>query len=890
MPETVREAATWNDLASPDAPPGIDGAPLEGLTSLEVLRHLGTRRRGLTEGQAEARLSHWGENSLPGHGTTSWVRRLVHSARDPFTAVLLCLGLLSAAISSWATACVAMTLVVVSCLLRCTSEYRADRSVAALRDLVATTATVRRRPEEGAASASREAPVDQLVPGDVVRLGPGDLVPADLRLLYATGLTVHQATLTGESTPVAKTPLDVPALSKASALPFDQPHLCFQGSSVVSGSATAVVLNTGTRTRFYGTYQALTWRRRQTRFRHAINGISFTLIRFMLLTPPLVLLANATLRGQGLETLPFAVGVAVALTPEMLPVVVSVALARGAARVARDSEVIVKRLPALHDLGAMDVLCTDKTGTLTTDHPVVETALDPEGEPDPEVLRWAGANSLWSLQLADVPTPDALDEAVLTAADEHGFDLLAFEGVAALPFDPARRLCTAVFRTPDRVGTHTLIVKGSVEEVLDRCARTQAAGDALELVEDARQALLRRADELADEGLRVLALARAERPARLGAYTPADERGLTFVGFVGFRDATVASAADSLAELSEQHVTVKVLTGDHPGTAQRVCRDLGINPGTVVTADRLDELGDAELAELAGTTTLFARCTSQHKARIVTALREAGHTTGFLGDGVNDLAALHAADAGVCPRDAVPVTHDAADMVVTAKDLTAISRAISVGRRSNGNIATYLRTTLSSNLGNVIAMLSAGLLLPFLPMLPSQVLAQNLCFDAAQLAFAFDRPAPGTLRRPLTLTPRRFLRFVTGFGALNAAADLTTFALLLTTVQGAGEPEGQVFFHSGWFTENLLTQAMVMLLLRTGRRSAEEHRAPNPVWLASAALASIGVLLPLSPLAPALGMTALPAVYYIQLLLVLTLYGAVLMFARSRVSTGNDLS
>ncbi|MFE6158703.1 magnesium-translocating P-type ATPase [Streptomyces sp. NPDC056486] len=840
-----------------------------GLTSLEVLRHVDSGPRGLTDAEAERRSARFGENTLPDRRAVSWPRLFGRSLRDPFTAVLLCLGLVSATVASWGTACVILCLVVVSGVLRTSGEHRADRSMTALRALVATTATVLRRAERDENPEEREIPVEDLVPGDVVRLGPGDLVPADVRLLRASGLSVRQAALTGESAPVPKAAADVPGPRRPEGA-FEQPHLCFQGSSVASGSGTAVVVATGARTRFAAAH-GMQGRRGPSAFDRSVHGISWVLIRFMLLTPPLVLMANAALRGRGLETLPFAVAVAVGLTPEMLPVIVTICLARGASLLARTHGVIVKRLPALHDLGAVDVLCLDKTGTLTEDRPVLDRTLGADGRAAPEALHWAAVNSWWTLQLAELPAADPLDDAVLDAADDGGDEAMRYEGVAALPFDPVRRLATAVVRGPGSIGTHTLVVKGAVEAVLERCV----------LDDSEREKLLSLAAHEADAGLRLLAVATAERPARTRAYTPADERGLTFRGFLTLRDALAPTAATALRDLAESGITVKILTGDHPGTAERACRDLGIGVGGVLTADRVDTLTDAELADTAGRTTVFARCTPEHKARITEALRSRGHTTGFLGDGVNDLPALRAADVGIAPRAAVDVVRESADVVLADKDLTAIGHAVLAGRHSSGNIATYLRVTLSSNLGNVIGMLCAGLLLPFLPMLPAQVLVQNLCFDAAQLSFAYERPHPAVLRRPTVLRPRAFLRFITGFGALNALADLATFLLLALALHGPGAVDDQAMFHSGWFTENLLTQGLVMLLLRTGRRRAE-GRKPGPVVLSVAALAAVGVLLPLSPLGPLLGMTALPGLYYLLLAVVLGLYAAALGAARRR--------
>ncbi|MEU0192651.1 magnesium-translocating P-type ATPase [Streptomyces afghaniensis] len=872
-----------------------------GGTTLEVLRRLESGPRGLTETEAAARLLAHGENTLPDRRTPSWPRRCAHALRDPFTAVLLCLGLVSAAVASWGTAVVILALVAVSCVLRASGEHRADRSMVALRELVAGTATVLRRDDPRESPRAREVPVTELVPGDVLLLGPGDLIAADVRLLRARGLAVYQGALTGESAPVGKTAVEVPGeaaagggpggggadgsgpvslsggdvpspavgvtgRSEAAAdgsgapggNPFEAPHLCFQGSAVARGTATAVVVATGGGTRFAAAHRQPAARREGGAFDRSVHGISWVLIRFMLLTPPLVLMANAALRGRGLETLPFAVAVAVGLTPEMLPVIVTTCLARGAALLARTHGVIVKRLPALHDLGAVDVLCVDKTGTLTQDRPVVERALDPAGRDDPEVLRWAAVGAWWTLQLAELPAPDALDEALLEAAGPVGEE---YDGVDAVPFDPVRRFSTAVVR--GSLGRHTVVVTGAAEAVVERC--TTEPGE--------RDRLLALAAREADAGLRVLAVATADRPA--GAPGAPDTRGLTFRGLVTFRDALAPTAAEALRDLADRGVTVKVLTGDHPATAARACRELGLDPGEVRTAAQPAD------PEAAGEATVVARCTPQDKARIVAALRAAGHTVGFLGDGVNDVAALRAADVGLAPRSAVGVARESADVVLAEKDLRAIGHAITAGRHASGNIASYLRVTLSSNLGNVVAMLAAGLLLPFLPMLPAQVLAQNLCFDAAQLAFAHDRPGAAALRGPAVLRPRSFLRFVTGFGLLNAVADLATFAVLAFALDGPDAVDDEAVFHSAWFTENLLTQALVMLLLRTGRRE-EQSRAPGPVALAAAGLAAVGLLLPPSPLGAALGMTALPAAYYLLPAVVLGLYALALTAARTR--------
>ncbi|NSC20266.1 HAD-IC family P-type ATPase [Streptomyces albus subsp. chlorinus] len=879
------------DGAAPGEDGAAPGAASTALTALTALRRLETGPRGLTEAEAGERLVRYGENTPPAWRTPSLPRRLAASVREPFTAVLLCLVVVSAVAGSLGMAGVTAALVTVSCLLRARGELRADRSVAGLRALVTGTVTVLRRTGAGdGAPRPRELPAGDLVPGDVVRLGPGDMVPADVLLLRSTGLVVHQAPLTGESAPLPKEGTDTAAhLTPSGAALFEQPHLCFQGSSVVSGSGTAVVVATGADTRLAAGHQHA--RPPQRAFDRSLRGIARVLVRFMLLTPPLALAADAALSGRGVRIWPFAVAVAVGLIPEMLPVVRTAVLTRGAVSLAREHQVIVRRLPALHDLGAMDVLCLDKTGTLTRDRPVVEQALDADGAPDPGVLRWAARNALWTLQLAETPVPDALDEAILRAAAEqehdrdhghghdngHGFEGEdEYEGVAALPFDPARRVSAAVLRAPGHRLTHTLVVKGAVEAVLERCA----------LDEPERAALRERAARYAADGLRLLAVATAERRPRADArhHGPADEYGLTFTGFVTLRDALTSDAAEALHRLAGQGVAVKVLTGDHPGTAVRTCRELGLDPGEadVLTAGRIDALGDDDLARAAERTTVFARCTPRHKARVVAALRAAGHTTGFLGDGVNDLAALHAADVGLCPREAVATVRESADVVFGGQPFAALPGTVTAGRRCGVALVSYLRVALSSNLGNALAMLVAALLFPFVPMLPAQVLTQNLFFDAAQLAFAFDRHSTAALRAPAALRPREILRFLTGFGVLNAAADLATFAVLATTVEGAADADGGALFHAGWFTENLLTQAIVMLLLRTGRRPGRAAFL-GPVAVAAGLLAATGVLLPLTPLGPALGMDqALTPLSYLLLGLVLAAYGTVLTWSLRR--------
>jgi Mg2+-importing ATPase len=868
-PDPARLAAVDGTVAEP--------ADHAGMTALQVLRRLDTGPKGLTEAEAESRLARHGQNTVPVSATT-WRTRLAASGRDPFTLVLAVLAVASACIGASGTATAIAVLTSTSCLLRFHSERRADRAAAAPGALPATTATVLRRAGAGSRPMERDLPVDQLVPGDVVLLAPGDSVPADLRLLRSDALTVDQSALTGESAAVGK------HTAAADGDLFDSPRLCFLGSTVTGGSATAVVLATGARTYYGATHAASPRRRTPTAFHREAAGVTGTLVRFMVLAAVAVLAVNELCRDRGPESAALAVAVAVGLTPEMLPVVVNTALARGSAMLNRQ-QVVVRRLPAVHDLGAMDLLCTDKTGTLTRGRPTLSCRLDPQGNPDSGVLYWAAVNSLLALHHGDLPAADPVDEAVLDAAFALDLPLDPDDGslsaVAVLPFTPARRRATVVLRGPGR-DTHTLVCKGAPEELLARCTRVADGGGpgGERTLDDARREQLRRlVDGRAEEGVSLLAVARARRPARWTAYRESDEDDLTLLGFVGVRDEPLPSAAAALAALADQGVDVRIVTGDHPGVAAGICRAVGLEvpaSGIVLGTDT-DALDDRELAALAAGTTLFARMTPRHKARLVHALRRGGHRVGFLGEGVNDLPALAAADVGICPEAGVPAARSVADAILLHKDLGALGRAVGTGRQTVGTIADYLRIAVSANLGNAISMIAASVLLPFLPMLPGQVLVQNICFDLAMLALAFERPDPRGTRRPGGFRVRGTTGFVLCFGLLGSLADLTAFAVLGHLTGHRVDPAAQASFRAGWFTENLATQALAMLLLRSG---GVRRRPARPVLVAALALLAVGVLLPLSPLAAPLGLGVLPVAWMPLLGAILAGFAGLVLAAR----------
>jgi Mg2+-importing ATPase len=851
--------------ADPGAP--VLAAVAGSSSVLQVMRRLETSPRGLTEAQAEQRREMFGENVVAASPAGRRWGRLGPALRNPFVLILIALAAVSAVTRDGGGAVVIAVLAAASITLRVGQERRSDRAAAALRAMVPATVAVTRKSAPGSRPVDRHVPVCELVPGDVVRLEAGDVVPADLLVLRSDDLAVSEAVLTGESAPARKQGMGT-MLADGSA------DLCYMGTSVVSGSCSAVVVATG-RATYLGSAYPDGQRTSGTCFDRGVRGIAWLLIALMVVCVPAVLAINASVRGHLLEAFLFAVAVAVGLTPEMLPVVVTAALARGAARVAGQG-VITRRLPALHDVGAMDVLCTDKTGTLTEGELAVDCAIDPAGSPDAQVLLLACQNSLHATLACGQPVASLLDLALLEQA--RGTELPADDGrepVGVIPFDSTRRRATVVLDGggPDAgIGTHELIMKGSPAEVL-RCCDLVRSGDRQVPLTPAGRA---RADqlscELAGQGIRLLAVATDTRPARLGRYTAADETGLTLVGFVGFTDRPLASARSALSVLAGAGVTVKVVTGDDPIIAARACRDAGIDPGDPVTGEQVSVLDEAGLAALAGRTTVFARTDQAQKARIVAALRSAGHTVGYLGDGVNDISALRSADVGITVSSAVPVARECADLILLGKDLALIGQAVTEGRRTFANVAKYLKITVSSNVGNVLSMMLASAVLPFLPMLPLQVLVQNMCSDASQIALAFDTVDPEQLRRPRSFDVRDLARFAAWLGPVNALADVATFVILWHLIGGHASVAGQMLFRAGWFAENLVTQAAAVHLLRRDGRLMAGRIAARPVVLATCGLALVGLCLPFTPVAPLLHLGGLPASYFPLLAVVLAGY------------------
>lgn len=859
----ARTRTVGERLAGASARPGV-----------QVLQEVDASRNGLTHGEAALRLERHGSNVVAQERTPLWFVQLAKAYGNPFIAVLIFL----AAVMYWQEpgdpgVIILSVMVGISGLLRFWQEYRSGRAADALKQLVTTTCAVQRRAGSGSGPTTFEIPMDQVVPGDVVKLGAGDLIPADLRLITSKDLMVSQAALSGESLPVAKADTRADDLGQSETTdPVEADNICLMGTSVTSGTATGVVVATGADTYFGSMAGSLVGDRPETNFDTGVRKVSFLLIRFMLVMVPVVFMINGFTKGDWEAAFLLGIAVAVGLTPEMLPMVVSANLARGAVAMSR-RKVVVKRLNAIQNLGAMDVLCTDKTGTLTEDRIVLDRYLDVHGDDDNEVLEYGYLNSHFQTGLKNL-----MDQAVIDRvgeAEEVVVDA-RFSMVDEIPFDFARRRMSVVLNRNSIVGgsgrpEHVMITKGAVEEVLALCTHMTDRGQKAGLTEQLRRHVSRIAEDNNRKGLRVLAVATRTMDTPRDTYTVADEDQLTLVGFLAFLDPPKADAARALQGLADKGIAVKVVTGDNELVAARVCADVGLTVGHVVGGTEIDALDDTELRALAARTTVFAKINPVQKARIVRALQADGHTVGFLGDGINDAAALRDADVGISVDTAVDIAKESADIILLEKDLTVLEQGVIQGRTTFGNTIKYIKMTASSNFGNVFSVLVASAFIPFQPMLAIMLLMQNLVYDIAQLATPWDRMDEEYLRGPRNWDAKGIGRFMLCIGPISSIFDITMF-VIMWNVFGANSEAHSALFQSGWFIEGLLSQTLIVHMIRTRKIPFIQSRASWPVMVMTVLAVLTGLYLPFSPLAPSLGFVALPASYFPWLIGVLLAY------------------
>ncbi|WP_167099801.1 magnesium-translocating P-type ATPase [Mycobacterium sp. DL592] len=853
--------------------PGLSHAPV-----FTILQRLSASPRGLTELEAAERARRFGPNDPPGRDVDRFGLRIRRALRSPFVLLLTLLGVVFAAVGDLDGAITVLFMVGAAILLRIWQETRSAKAAARLQRYVTTTATVRRRADDGSPSRQREVPVEELVPGDVVELRPGDWVPADVRLLSSTDLVVDQSVLTGESLPVPKFAVQSGIEAVESDAVTGLPSLCYSGTAVVSGTAAALVLSTGDSTHFGALARAARRRRPPSSFDRGVRSVGWTLVRFMLTLTPIVFVCNGSVSGNWAQAGMFALAVAVGLTPEMLPVIVTTNLARSAIQLAH-RKVVVRRLDAIQDLGAMDILCLDKTGTVTEGRIVFGHAVDVCGSNDPTVAELASA----AVYFQDGPL-NALDEAIMEMVAEPDHALFAeatMDKVDQIGFDILRRRTTVVVTR--RRGHHMLICKGDPAQVLSRCTGARVADAVLAFDSESTGGLADRIDDILGDlhrrGMRVLAVAVRETTARIEPYTEADERDLVLVGFVAFIDPIRLSAPDAVALLADHGVGVTMLTGDSSAVARYAAERIGLGADRPVRGRELDGCTEAELCSLVTRYRVFAELSPAHKSRLVSALRSAGHVVGFLGDGVNDVAALRVADAGIAADTATDVAKGAADLILLDRDLAVIASGVVEGRRTLANTMKYVKITASSNFGNVLSVLVASVVLPFLPMLPIQLMLQNLLYDSAQLALPWDRVDPGYLRNPHGWDARGLVGFMVLFGAVSSVFDLATFGALWWLFGGDQSP---AVFHTGWFVEGLLTQLLAVLVLRSPTLPWREARPSTALLCATTLCAGLGVLLAVSPAARLFHMTSPPAPYWLWLLVVSGSYASAVELVKRR--------
>ncbi|MGY2291054.1 magnesium-translocating P-type ATPase [Pseudomonas sp. SDO528_S397] len=850
-----------------------------------TLANVRATKEGLTELDASARLQREGYNEVahdkPPHALVQFLQAL----NNPFIYVLLTLGAISFVTDCWlplqageeadpTKVVIIMTMVMLSSLLRFWQEHRSAKSAEALKAMVRTTATVLRREQVGSKPTLREVPMRELVAGDIVQLSAGDMIPADIRLIESRDLFISQAVLTGEALPVEKydTLGDVTQKSAHAAVAdpgnlLDLPNICFMGTNVVSGRAQAVVVATGPRTYFGSLAKAIVGSRVQTAFDRGVNSVSWLLIRFMLVMVPIVFLLNGFSKGDWGDAFLFALAVAVGLTPEMLPMIVSANLAKGATAMAK-RKVVVKRLNAIQNFGSMDVLCTDKTGTLTQDKIILEHHVNAFGTRDDAVLSLAWLNSHHQSGMKNL-----MDQAVVQFSQQNpAFQVpFAYSKVDELPFDFVRRRLSIVVK--DSHNDHLLVCKGAVEEMLSISTHVMEGDKAVEIDDRRRLQLLAIANDYNEDGFRVLVVATRNIPAALARnqYTPADERNLVIRGFLTFLDPPKETAGPAIAALREIGVAVKVLTGDNAVVTSKICRQVGLEPGEPLLGVEIEAMDDATLKRRVEERTVFAKLTPLQKSRVLKTLQSNGHTVGFLGDGINDAPALRDADVGISVDSATDIAKESADIILLEKSLMVLEEGVLKGRETFGNIMKYLNMTASSNFGNVFSVLVASAFIPFLPMLSIHLLLQNLMYDISQLALPWDKMDKEYLAKPRKWDAKNIGRFMVWIGPTSSIFDITTFALMWY-VFAANSVEMQTLFQSGWFIEGLLSQTLVVHMLRTRKVPFFQSTAAWPVLLMTSIVIGLGIYVPFSPLGTLVGLQPLPMAYFPWLVATLLSY------------------
>lgn len=835
-----------------------------------VYSYLQTTRLGLTRAEVEDRQLTYGKNEVVHEQKKNPFIVFIKTFINPFIGVLTGLAVISLVIDvlmaepgeqEWTGVVIIAVMVVCSAILRFWQEWKANEATDSLMKMVKNTCLVKR-----AGSGEEELDITELVPGDIVFLAAGDMIPADLRIIESKDLFISQASLTGESEPIEKFPeVKEKQYRKGSIVELD--NICYMGSTVISGAAQGIVFETGNRT-FLGTIaRNLTGHRATTAFDKGISKVSLLLIRFMLVMVPFVFFINGFTKGDWFEAFIFAISVAVGLTPEMLPMIVTANLSKGALSMSK-KKTIVKNLNAIQNFGAMNILCTDKTGTLTCDEIVLEKYINADGSNDESkrILRHAYFNSYFQTGLKNL-----MDKAILSHVKELKLEHLkdAYTKVDEIPFDFIRRRMSVVIE--DKQGKRQIITKGAVEEMLSICSHTEFNGEVQSLTDKLKVKAQKISEEMNRKGMRVLAVAQKSYIEKAGNFSVSDEKEMVLIGFLAFLDPPKPSAAEAIKQLHEYGVEVKILSGDNDIVVKAIGRQVGIDTSYSLTGPDIENMDEATLKERVKTTTCFSKLTPLQKTQIISILQEQENTVGFLGDGINDAAALRQSDIGISVDSAVDIAKENADIILLEKDLMVLEDGVLEGRKTFGNINKYIKMTASSNFGNMFSVMFASAFLPFLPMMPIHLLIQNLLYDISQTTIPFDRMDPEFLRKPRRWDASDLKRFMIYIGPISSIFDIVTY-LVMWHVFGCNSPEHQSLFQSGWFIEGLLSQTLIVHMIRTRKIPFIQSRATWPVIGMTTLVMVIGIVIPFTSFGASIGLQALPLSYFPWLVGILLSY------------------
>ena len=831
----------------------------------EIFQKLDTDEKGLIACDADERLEKDGINEISYEKPPTWYNQLLRSYTNPFNILVSCLGIVSYLLGDMEGTIIIASMVFLSVAIRFYQELSSNIAAEKLKALVNTKATVIRRGDLLSPSVKMDIPMQKVVPGDIIFLSAGDMLPADVVLLSSKELFISQSSLTGEAMPIEKYNLPINKTPTATNL-IDMPNMCFYGTNVLNGTATAVVVATGNNTFFGSMASKIIGYRPLTSFDIGINKVSWLLIRFMFVMVPIVLLLNGMTKGNWFEAFLFSLSVAVGLIPEMLPMIVTSNLARGAVKMAK-SKVIVKRLNSIQNFGAMNILCTDKTGTLTQDKIILEKHLSLEGADNEDVLMYGYLNSYYQTGLKNLLDLAVLEHVELKKKVDIG---PGYRKIDEIPFDfIRRRMSVVVEKSPQQA---LLITKGAVEEVISVCTQARFNGDVVPFTPELKKQVFEIRDELNEDGLRVLAVAYKDLPLEPNKeYKSKDEYDLTLIGFLAFLDPPKQTAEAAIAELLKLKVEIKVLTGDNEIVTKKICKWVGLKAEKVLNGHEIESMDDEELKNVVEETTIFAKLAPLQKSRIIAMLKAKGHTVGFLGDGINDAPALREADIGISVDTAVDIAKESADIIMLEKSLMFLKEGVVEGRKTFGNIIKYIKMAVSSNFGNVFSVLGASALFPFLPMLPLQLLVQNLLYDMSQITIPFDRVDKEFLQEPRKWDPGGIAKFMFFIGPISSIFDYTTFAVLWFVFE-ANSIEMQALFQTGWFVEGLLSQTLIVHMIRTQKIPFIQSIASIPLLISTAIIMGIGILIPYTHVGADLGFTPLPFNYYYWLAATLLCY------------------